>query len=158
MADTVNPDAEMIDVVLMRHGEAQALAGTDAARPLTQWGRDAVQAAAAALAKKAPSAQGVRSSPYLRARQTAEIVSEVLNLPILPESVEMVPSGDSDHLAAWLLAEGQPVIWVFHMPIIGHLIRNLTGREVFPKTASIFGLKVFPDAQTRHQHHLEWQL
>ena len=40
MADTVNPDAEMIDVVLMRHGEAQALAGKDAARPLTQWGRD----------------------------------------------------------------------------------------------------------------------
>ena len=38
MADTVNPDAEMIDVVLMRHGEAQALAGKDAARPLTQWG------------------------------------------------------------------------------------------------------------------------
>ena len=36
MADTVNPDAEMIDVVLMRHGEAQALAGKDAARPLTQ--------------------------------------------------------------------------------------------------------------------------
>ena len=26
MADTVNPDAEMIEVVLMRHGEAQALA------------------------------------------------------------------------------------------------------------------------------------
>ena len=39
MADTVNPDAEMIEVVLMRHGEAQALAGKDAARPLTQWGR-----------------------------------------------------------------------------------------------------------------------
>ena len=158
MADTGNPDAEMIEVVLMRHGEAQALAGKDAARPLTQWGRYAVQAAAAELAKKAPSAQGVRSSPYLRARQTAKIVSEVLNLPILPESVEMVPSGDSDHLASWLLAEGQPVIWVFHMPLIGHLIQNLTGREVLPKTASIFGLKVFLGAQIRHQHQLEWQL
>ena len=158
MVNAVSPDAETIDVVLMRHGEARALAGKDAARPLTQWGCAAVQAAAHKLAKKSPSAQGVRSSPYLRARQTAEIVSEVLNLPVLPESVEMVPSGDSDHLASWLLAEGQPVIWVFHMPIIGHLIRNLTGREVFPKTASIFGLKVFPGAQTRHQHELEWQL
>ena len=57
--NAVRPQAETIDVVLMRHGEAQALAGQDAARPLTQWGRDAVQAAACELAKKAPSAQGV---------------------------------------------------------------------------------------------------
>ena len=52
MADTVNPDAEMIEVVLMRHGEAQALAGKDAARPLTQWGRDAVQRRRRNLRKK----------------------------------------------------------------------------------------------------------
>jgi len=38
------------------------------------------------------------------------------------------------------------------------LIQNLTGREVLPKTASIFGLKVFLGAQIRHQHQLEWQL
>ena len=151
-------DAAPIDVVFMRHGEAQALSYQDAARPLTQWGREAVRAVALELAKKAPSAQGVRSSPYLRARQTAKIVSEVLNLPILPESVEMVPYGDSDHLASWLLAEGQPVIWVFHMPLIGHLIRNLTGHEVYPKPASIFGLRLFPGAQTSNQHRLEWQL
>lgn len=156
--NAVRPQAETIDVVLMRHGEAQALAGQDAARPLTQWGRDAVQAAACELAKKAPSAQGVLSSPYLRARETAAIVSEVLKLPLLPESAELVPSGDSDQLAAWLLAEARPVIWVFHMPLIGRLIQDLTGCDVFPKTASVFGLKLFPGAQSRHQHQLEWQL
>ena len=158
MVNAVSPDAETIDVVLMRHGEARALAGKDAARPLTQWGCAAVQAAAHKLAKKSPSAQGVRSSPYLRARQTAEIVSEVLNLPLLPESAELVPSGDSDQLVAWLLAEAQPVIWVFHMPLIGRLIHDLTGCDVFPKTASVFGLKLFPGAPSRHQHRLEWQL
>ena len=38
MVNAVSPDAETIDVVLMRHGEARALAGKDAARPLTQLG------------------------------------------------------------------------------------------------------------------------
>ena len=51
MVNAVSPDAETIDVVLMRHGEARALAGKDAARPLTQWGCEAVQAAAHKLAK-----------------------------------------------------------------------------------------------------------
>ena len=150
--------AASIDVVLMRHGEAQTLSYQDHARPLTQWGRDAVREVALELAKKAPSAQGVRSSPYLRARETAEIVSEVLGLPILPEMAELVPAGDADQLAAGLLAAAEPVLWVFHMPVIGHLINRLTGIEVFPKTASAFGLKVFLEAQTSNQHRLEWQL
>ena len=89
-------DAAPIDVVLMRHGEAQALSYQDAARPLTQWGREAVRAVALELAKKAPSAQGVRSSPYLRARQSAEIVAEVLAVPVLADAVELVPTGDFD--------------------------------------------------------------
>ena len=151
-------DAAPIDVVLMRHGEAQALSYQDAARPLTQWGREAVRAVALELAKKAPSAQGVRSSPYLRARQSAEIVAEVLAVPVLADAVELVPTGDVDQLTALLLAEAEPVIWVFHMPLMGHLIRNLTGHEVYPKPASIFGLRLFPGAQTSNQHRLEWQL
>ncbi len=158
MRNAESPDTETINAVMMRHGEAQVLAGADAARPLTQSGRDSVQVAAYALAKKAPAAQGVLSSPYLRARETATIVSEVLGLPLLPESPELVPSGDSGQLAAWLLAEAQPVIWVFHMPVIGRLIYDLTGCEVFPKTASVFGLKLFLNEQSHHQHQLEWQL
>ena len=63
---------------LLRHGEAEPQAASDAARELTAHGRKEVQQAAAQLAGRPLTA--IVASPYVRAQQTAELVRSELGL------------------------------------------------------------------------------
>ena len=65
---------------LLRHGEAEARARSDAERPLTERGRKEVRRCAERL--RGRPLQYILASPYLRAQQTAEIVREVLGLAL----------------------------------------------------------------------------
>ena len=72
-------------LILMRHGIAtersQARRGADADRPLTEQGVSRVRKAAQGLRALKVAPRVVLTSPYLRARQTAELVAEGLGLP-----------------------------------------------------------------------------
>lgn len=63
-------------VWILRHGEAEGHARTDAERNLTEHGRAEVLRSAAQLMGQPLSA--IIASPYVRAQQTAELVREVL--------------------------------------------------------------------------------
>ncbi len=110
-------------VWVLRHGEAQAHARTDAERNLTEQGRAEVLRSAAHLIGQPLSA--IFASPYVRAQQTAELVREALGFEA---DIRTVP---------WLTPEGNPlrvlekldtddnVLLVSHQPLVGSLISFL---------------------------------
>lgn len=146
--------AEMKTIYVMRHGDAHRRAATDAARELTDRGREEVEASAAAL----PSDIDLFVvSPYVRAQQTAAIVAATvpLNQPI--ETLELItPSGIPRHIEAWLTSKTwQKALFVTHQPLAGQFVEYLTEGACynFP-TAGI--AKVQLDVLGRGLGHLTW--
>ena len=108
---------------VLRHGEAESHAPSDAQRNLTERGREEVLHSAAHLIGQPISA--IIASPYVRAQQTAQLVREALGF--VPE-IRTVP---------WLTPDGNPlqvlekldtddnVLLVSHQPLVGDLISFL---------------------------------
>ncbi len=108
---------------ILRHGEAESHASSDAQRNLTERGREEVLHSAAHLIGQPISA--IIASPYARAQQTAQLVREALGF--VPE-IRTVP---------WLTPDGNPlqvlekldtddsVLLVSHQPLVGNLISFL---------------------------------
>ncbi len=108
---------------ILRHGEAEGHARTDAERNLTEHGRGEVLRSAAHLIGQPLSA--IIASPYVRAQQTAQLVREALGFEA---QIRTVP---------WLTPEGNPVqvlekldtddnvLLVSHQPLVGNLISFL---------------------------------
>ena len=105
---------------LLRHGEAEVRARSDAERPLTERGRKEARKSAERL--RGRPLQHILVSPYLRARQTAEIVREVLGLALPLTTVDWATPDDSPHEAARHL-DGYPghCLLVSHNPLLGQL-------------------------------------
>ncbi len=106
---------------LLRHGQAEPKARTDAQRNLTDVGRREVEGAAASLQDQ--SLQVILVSPYQRAQQTAEIVRQALGFT---GPVETVPwlTPDSDPADAMLYLDRrteQRLLLVTHQPLVGAL-------------------------------------
>lgn len=70
-----------MNIYVMRHGLAANLArrGKDSERPLTRKGERRIWDCAEAMEKMGLKFEAIFSSPYLRARQTAEIVADAFN-------------------------------------------------------------------------------
>ncbi|MGR3887720.1 phosphohistidine phosphatase SixA [Pseudomonas sp. 1152_12] len=108
---------------VLRHGEAEGHARTDAERNLTEQGRDEVLRSAAQLIGQPISA--IFASPYVRAQQTAHLVRDALGFE--PDI----------HTVAWLTPDSNPVqvlekldtddnvLLVSHQPLVGSLISFL---------------------------------
>ncbi|RMS86763.1 phosphohistidine phosphatase SixA [Pseudomonas savastanoi] len=109
-------------VWVLRHGEAQSRARSDAERELTAHGREEVLKSAVHLSDK--SVQRIIASPYVRAQQTAELVRQSLGFN---DPVVTVP---------WLTPDSSPrevllqldklgvdeVLLVSYQPLVGELI------------------------------------
>lgn len=105
---------------VLRHGEAQAHARSDAERELTAHGREEVLRSAAELIGQ--PIQAILASPYVRAQQTAQLVREALGFEL---DVRTVPwlTPDSDPLeAARHLDSTDNLLLVSHQPLVGNLI------------------------------------
>nr|WP_262372846.1 phosphohistidine phosphatase SixA [Pseudomonas sp. WS 5013] len=105
---------------MLRHGEAEARARSDAERPLTERGRKEVRRCAERL--RGRPLQYILASPYLRAQQTAEIVREVLGLALPLTTVDWATPDDSPREAANRL-DSYPghCLLVSHNPLLGQL-------------------------------------
>lgn len=117
-----------MNLYLLRHGLAaeSSASGRDSDRPLTPKGeRKLRQAAKAMEALKLPF-DLILSSPYLRARQTAEVVAETFGAQKRLEfSDTLKPNGSANELVQ-LLRERVPareeVLLVGHEPFLSELI------------------------------------
>ncbi|BAO61144.1 phosphohistidine phosphatase SixA [Pseudomonas protegens] len=105
---------------VLRHGQAESHAPTDAQRNLTAHGREEVLGSAAHLIGQSIAA--ILASPYVRAQQTAQLVREALGFE---GEIRTVP---------WLTPEANPLqvleqldsadnlLLVSHQPLVGNLI------------------------------------
>jgi phosphohistidine phosphatase len=127
-----------MELFLMRHGLAVER-GTrgfedDAARPLTSKGRRQVRKVAAAIKELERDFDLVLSSPFLRAKQTAEIVAGKLKLKKrLKFSNALAPGGMATVLLRQLGREKpapQKVLLVGHEPDLSRLTSLLVAGNV----------------------------
>lgn len=109
-------------VWVLRHGEAQARARSDAERELTPHGRDEVLQSAAHLMGK-PLTR-IIASPYVRAQQTAELVRQALGFSEAVVTASwLTPESDPGKVLSQLDAQQvDDVLLVSHQPLVGELI------------------------------------
>lgn len=122
----------MINVVLMRHGDAEPTSSSDQERRLTPLGVDEVQCMAAYLAQHQAPFDYVVSSPYVRACQTADLmVAQQCPAAQRLQVTELVPEADA-HDAKLLLdalldvTPNARILLVSHMPLLSFLTEQLT--------------------------------
>jgi phosphohistidine phosphatase len=119
-----------MDLLIVRHAIAfdrdPAAWPDDAERPLTKQGQRRFRRAARGLKAAAPSPEVFLTSPWLRARQTAEILVEEAGWPI-PMTCSALGGGKPDEVMECLKEHPEsPLALVGHEPYLGQLLSYLT--------------------------------
>ncbi len=107
-------------VWVLRHGEAEGHARTDAERNLTEHGRAEVLRSAAHLIGQPIKA--IIASPYVRAQQTAQLVREALGFEPQIRTVAWLTPESSPLEVLGHLETDDTVLLVSHQPLVGSLI------------------------------------
>lgn len=131
---------------LFRHGIAfdrdDPRCPPDSQRPLTDKGIRRTQAAAAGLRRLGVEPDLVLTSPYLRARQTADIVRDVAagGVP-LKQSSAFEPTGDPADMLEVLIQRGaEAPLCVGHSPSLNDFAAYLVGSDAAVITLKKAGL------------------
>lgn len=132
---------------LLRHGRAEPFQSNDASRALVASGREDVRAILTRQRDKLNAVSNIWVSPYVRARQSAEIAREVLGLPAECEQVSdlIVPEARISHLVDALYQSGlESVLLVSHQPLASMLLDALCGPsdEHDMRTASLAAVEL----------------
>jgi phosphohistidine phosphatase len=125
-----------MNLYLLRHGlavEPGTPGYNDSERPLIPKGRRKLEKIGDAMAAMKLEFDLVLSSPYLRARQTAEIVVGALKLHKVPEFSECLTPSGSIHKLVEVLTHRKPapeeVLLVGHEPYLSETIALLVSGE-----------------------------
>lgn len=123
-----------MQLLLIRHAIAEeredfAVTGRDdSERPLTEPGQRRMEKNALGLQRISPKPDLIASSPYVRAKQTAEIVATALGIETPTFTDTLTPESHPKEFFAWLA--NQPadavVIAVGHEPNISRLLQWAT--------------------------------
>ncbi len=129
------PASSGYDLYIMRHGKAAPRGPAwprDAKRPLTPQGITDLRKISKGLIRLGVEVDWVVSSPLVRARQTAEVVSESFAPPLPVEITETLSPGASPEALLAFLAKhadrGQALL-VGHEPDLSELACWLTGAD-----------------------------
>lgn len=151
-------------IIIMRHGEAEHSAPSDAERALTEKGR----AVSCEIAGRLVKQQGIGSldkvlvSPYLRAQQTWQAIAQCFTTNQVETCDDISPYGQADdvveYIAALVETENlQTVLVVSHLPLVGYLVAEMVAdvpAPMFP-TSGIVGIEFDPETR---QASLLWSL
>jgi phosphohistidine phosphatase len=125
-----------VNLYFLRHGEAadaHVWAGDDFDRPLTEGGRERMAFEAEAIKRLDLALDCIVTSPLVRARQTAAIVADTLQMrEALFEEKGLGATFDLDQLANILHthAKARAVMFVGHEPSLSATIGRLIGGAV----------------------------
>ncbi|PKF79026.1 phosphohistidine phosphatase SixA [Vibrio sp. vnigr-6D03] len=114
-------------IFIMRHGEAETFANSDAERALTSRGVNQSVLVAKACAEQGEAEfSKVLVSPYLRAQQTWNAIKQYLTTSDQETSDDITPYGKSDDVFEYICAAAQvqnleSVLLVSHLPLVGYL-------------------------------------
>jgi phosphohistidine phosphatase len=137
-----------LKIILMRHGEAESSARSDAGRNLTAHGESQVRACAkGAYASQKVSLMMVErivASPFLRAQQTAVLAQNLFSPPIPIETwSEITPSGKNEAVLDKLgRSKAAALLLVTHQPFVSNFVFYLTGSEIRMGTASMVSIQM----------------
>ena len=138
------------NLALMRHGQATGQ-GPDAA--LLPEGAAQLNRLARRLADEGWQPGAIVTSPYRRARESANVVAAALGITVETHVLhELLPEGDPlEALDALLdlLVERSPILVVTHLPIVGLLVQGLTGEQVAFAPGTFAELQVDGEAGAR---------
>jgi phosphohistidine phosphatase len=134
-----------MEIWLLRHAAAEdrAPSGRDPDRTLTEDGHKRAREVARGLARLEPGIELIFTSPYSRAKQTAEPVARALGLSgKMRETKALEPDSDPEEILGEIRAEkAQSVLLVGHEPhmgaLLGRLIAGRTGLEIPMKKAAL---------------------
>ena len=118
-----------MNLYLLRHGEAEARAPTDAVRQLTIKGREDVEFVAKQFAARQLPLDHCFVSPYIRANQTAELFIRQLPTPVPLTTTELlVPEVRASTVISFLNKNlnDRNVLLVSHNPLLSELNAMLT--------------------------------
>lgn len=138
-----------MQILIMRHGEAANIAGDDSMRPLTEQGVLEAKIMGQWILQNNPKMLDVFVSPYLRAQQTCDNVSNLLVKASLlvnqPETLNLItPSGNAQHVHDFLDGllnhcdeadngdQNLTVLFVSHMPFVSYFVAELTDKNQTP--------------------------
>ncbi|MCQ1059584.1 phosphohistidine phosphatase SixA [Photobacterium sp. ZSDE20] len=142
-------------IYIMRHGEAQHFAASDAERPLTDRGAALSEQMATQLAGQFDNdLDMVWVSPYLRAQQTWQAMASHLPAPKKVMTVdEITPYGDAEDVASYIKAvvsieQPENLLIVSHLPLVGYLTSEMVPGLQPPMfiTSSIAAIDYQPDS------------
>jgi phosphohistidine phosphatase len=134
-----------MEIWLLRHAAAEdhSDSGRDADRTLTEDGHRRAREVGRGLAELEPGIDLILTSPYARARQTAEPVARALRLgDSLRETQALEPSSDPEEILEEVRSEkAEGVLLVGHEPHLGSLLGRLVaggpGLEIPMRKASV---------------------
>jgi len=116
-------------IIIARHGSAEdkSASDQDADRNLVKEGREQAQLIGEVLAATLEKVDAIWTSPFARAKQTAEIAGKPLKLkPVLEENLAI--GGDIEQLCWKMQREAMSTIMlVGHQPDLGRLAARLLG-------------------------------
>lgn len=142
----------MVNLVIMRHGEAQPQYSSDSERQLTHAGIREVQQMAGWLQHHYSAFDCIYASPYRRTQQTAALIAEAgLALTPVQTNTDLVPEGNAQLVLDFIemqLSEqpDQRILLVSHMPLVSFLVEAFTRQGQTPifDTAGVACLEFKP--------------
>ena len=122
-----------MELWLLRHADAEDRAGSgrDEDRRLTPVGLKAAAASGRGVAAVSHGITLVLTSPYDRARQTAEAAAQALGDAELRETRALEPDRDPEEILSEIEEiDAESILLVAHAPLLGNLLgRLLSGQE-----------------------------
>jgi len=118
----------------MRHGEAHSFATSDAARELTDKGRQQAALAGQCLQQQQLAPQRIWCSPYLRTEQTAAITLASANFDnSLLETCEFITPDNSPCEVAEIIGRQsvETLMMISHQPLVSALIGLLVNAQEY---------------------------
>jgi phosphohistidine phosphatase len=124
-----------MDLYIIRHAWAGQSGDPkwpdDSKRPLTEKGKKRFEVTADILVERGMEPTIVATSPMLRCRQTAEILTANLTGRVeVVERNELLPEGDFESLWRWTVEQAQQhqqIAWVGHSPQVNEYVAALIG-------------------------------
>ena len=118
----------------VRHGEAEDLAPTDHSRELTERGKERINKSAQVLKRLGINPKAIYSSPRIRAKQTAQIIADALDMEI--SITEEVNFGfDSSNIKTLIkkFNSNDEIMFVGHNPDMSQIVHKMAGASVSMK-------------------------
>ena len=117
-------------IFILRHGEAEPYVQPDSARPLTARGKQETETILSRQLNYWQSVPSLWASPYVRAQQTATIVTRLKPELTIQTTDILVPESNPIKLARALeSANLDEVMLVSHQPLVGVFLDWLAGLE-----------------------------